>query len=30
VLHVLRGHITEGEWDGIRTSMPKEPAAILA
>ena len=30
VLHVLRGHITEGEWDGIRTSMPKELAAILA
>jgi uncharacterized protein (DUF2267 family) len=29
VLRALRGHVTEGEWDDIKTSMPKELATVL-
>jgi uncharacterized protein (DUF2267 family) len=29
VLRALRGHITEGEWDDVKTSMPKELASVL-
>jgi uncharacterized protein (DUF2267 family) len=29
VLRALRRHITEGEWEGVKTSMPKELASIL-
>ena len=29
VLGALRGHVTEGEWEDIRASMPKELATIL-
>ena len=29
VLNALRAHVTEGEWEDIRASMPKELATIL-
>lgn len=29
VLRALHGHITEGEWDDVKTSMPKELASVL-
>jgi uncharacterized protein (DUF2267 family) len=29
VLHALRRHVTEGEWEDVKTGMPKEPASIL-
>jgi hypothetical protein len=30
MLHVLRGHITEGGWDDIGNTMPTALAAILS
>jgi uncharacterized protein (DUF2267 family) len=29
VLHALRRHVTEGEWEDVKTGMPKELASIL-
>jgi uncharacterized protein (DUF2267 family) len=29
VLRALKGHVSEGEWEDIRSSMPQELAAIL-
>ena len=29
VLGALKGHMTEGEWEDVRASMPKELASIL-
>jgi uncharacterized protein (DUF2267 family) len=30
VLHSLRRHITDGEWENVRSTMPKDLAAVLA
>jgi uncharacterized protein (DUF2267 family) len=29
VLHCLRHHVTEGEWEDIKASLPKELTAVL-
>jgi uncharacterized protein (DUF2267 family) len=29
VLHALRRHITDGEWEDVTSSMPKDLAAVL-
>jgi uncharacterized protein (DUF2267 family) len=29
VVHALRRYITQGEWDDIRSSLPKDLASIL-
>jgi uncharacterized protein (DUF2267 family) len=30
VLHALRRHITDGEWEDVKSSMPKDLALVLA
>jgi uncharacterized protein (DUF2267 family) len=30
VLHSLRRHISDGEWNNVRSSLPKDLAAVLA
>jgi hypothetical protein len=30
VLHSLRHHVTEGEWEDIKASVPKELTSVLA
>jgi uncharacterized protein (DUF2267 family) len=29
VLHALRRHVAEGEWEDVKTGLPKEVASIL-
>jgi uncharacterized protein (DUF2267 family) len=29
VLQALRHHVTEGEWDDIKSSLPKDLATLL-
>ena len=30
VLHALRGHVTQGEWDDIRAGLPSNLAAVVS